>query len=139
MLLTEGNTLKGKAGTANAIVYTIFGINTQGYSALPQPLAQGYLKTTTSGIYVATRDITVTSIQLANVTGSTVTGVTLYLNNLQVAGAFTIPANGTYSYANGVWNTNSTTNVFTGVGTNQITVSSTPPVSPQLHDLWIQI
>ena len=137
MLLSPGSTLRGKTSVSNAITVTVFGRNTTGYTPLPQPLCQLALTTSNRLLYTADRDVTVDNIQLVNTTASAVSGVILYLNNIQVAGAFTIPANATFSYANGTWNVDTNTTIFTGVGTNQITVSPTAPLNPAVGDLWL--
>lgn len=139
MNLALDNILIGRAGINNAITYNIFGRNTTGSLPLENPLAQGTFGTLNKVIYTADRDVTITEIQLVNATGFAVSGVVLFLNATRVAGAFTIPANATFSYSNGVWNTDTNTTIFTGVNTNQITVSATAPLNPQLNDLWVEI
>lgn len=139
MLLTLGNKLKGKADIANVVAFTVQGTNTTGSLDLPQPLGQGYLTLGTINMYVATRDITIENIYLVNTAAYAVTGVVIYIGLTPITGEFTIPANSTITYANGVWNFESDANVFIGVGTNQITVSTTPPANPQESDLWVEI
>lgn len=139
MYLTTGNVIRGKSSSFNSISYAIFGKNTTGFASLVNPLGQGDLNTTASKLYTADRDVTITEIQLSNLTNAAVSGVILYLNGIPINGAFTIPANATFTYSDGVWNTDTNTIIFTGVNTNQITVSSTPPTNPQVNDLWVEI
>jgi hypothetical protein len=143
MLLSNGNFLRARAGTADAVSCAIFGRNTSGYSSLTQPLGQTLLQLTTRTLYTADRDITIETILLTNTTPTPVMGVILYLNGTgpqwQVAGQFIIPPHTTFSYSNGEWHLDSEPSILTAVGTAQITVSADEPQNPQLNDLWLDI
>jgi collagen type VII alpha len=111
--LQAGSTLQGKAGTASAISYTVIGGDSLASSTdTYQTLGQGQLGTsaasmlTTSPVPSSTVYL-VSSISMANTTGTAVTGITLYVNGTastnQITGTFTIPANGTAAYGRGIW------------------------------------
>lgn len=100
--LATGGTLKGKAGTAAVITYTISGdavTTTDAFGILGQGTlasSTGDLLTTTP--VPASTSYLIKEIQFANTTASPVTGITLYANGTgaanQLNAGFTIPASG---------------------------------------------
>lgn len=108
--LETGGTLRGKAGTATAITYTIHGDEVSTSDAF-KTIAQGQLASSTGTLYTAPASTStlIKQIHLGNATASQVTGVVFYVNGAvaanQITGTLTIPANGTCVYANGVWTT----------------------------------
>ncbi len=101
LTLAGTNTIAGIAGTTTAITYTITGAEVTTGTPTYKVLAQGQLATSASTIYTvpaAPATALVKTIHLANVTGSAVAGVALYVNGTsagnRISGSFTIPANG---------------------------------------------
>lgn len=101
LTLAGTNTIAGVAGTATAITYTITGAEVTTGTPTYKVLAQGQLAAAAATIYsvpAAPATALVKTIHLANVTGSAVAGVALYVNGTAAAnrlsGLFTIPANG---------------------------------------------
>ena len=100
LTLAAVNTVQGVAGTATAVTYTIFGMQLASGVETYQVLAQGQLATSTGVLYTVPASTTafVKKIVLANVTGSLVSGVALYVNGSAVGNAIilglNIPANG---------------------------------------------
>jgi hypothetical protein len=110
--LAAGNTLQGLAGTASAVTYTIFGVNTNtGGNASYGVLAQGVLGTSNSVLYTVPNGVMafVSLASLANTTSSAVTGVTLAVNGSSATAAFqvlpgiTLPANGVATLNRQAW------------------------------------
>ncbi len=89
--LAPSGTIYGSAGTASAVTYTIFGttVSTSApYITTPGVLAQGQLPTSTgSALYTGTSTVNtyITSIELVNASGSSVSSVTLYVNGTTAA------------------------------------------------------
>lgn len=122
--LTTSGTLKGKAGTATAITYTIHGDSVATGVDAFQVLGQGQLAGTTGDLLTTTPVPASTSylikeIQLANTTGSNVSGITFYVNgtasaNIVWQGA--IPANGSALYDDTGWHIYDSNGVVQSVG-----------------------
>lgn len=104
--LLSGQTLSGKAGTASAITYNIFAdlfTTTDVFSP-----TQGQLPSSTGTLYPSTGGTSlIGEMQFANTTAFPVTGITFYIIGTgaanQINGGFTIPANGSASYAEGLF------------------------------------
>lgn len=99
----SGDSLHGLAGTADVICYTLFGVEVSGDGAyVHKVLAQGLLGTADGLIYAVASGKTaaITSIKLANTSGTAVTGVALGINGPastaanQILSSLTIPVNG---------------------------------------------
>lgn len=108
--LSATDTLNAKAGTATAITYTLLGDAISSGADSFKNLGQGQLSTSASTpIYPATASTQtiVREIQLVNTTASDVLGVTFYINGSsgvnQISAGFTIVANGSASYRDGLW------------------------------------
>lgn len=110
--LATGGTLKGKAGTATAVTYTISGdavTTTDTFQILGQgqlPSSTGDLLTTTP--VPASTAYLIKNILLNNATASPVTGIVLYVNGTAAANQIvqiSLVANGSAVYNNGGWET----------------------------------
>ena len=101
LTLTSANTFGGVAGTATAITYSIFGMTLNAGVEAFAVLAQGQLPTSAAALYnvPSATSAFIKQVHLANTTGSTVSGIALYVNGTsaayQISGSFSIPANGT--------------------------------------------
>lgn len=107
--LATTETLRGVAGSATAITYTISGMELSSGVETYKTLAQGQLANAAGTLYTAPAS-TVTfikTIHLANATGSAVSGVILYVNGTaaanQITGSITIPANGWATFDQNGW------------------------------------
>lgn len=114
--LATGNTLRGKAGTAAVIAYTLFGdrkTTTQNY----EPIAQGLLPSSTTILWTVPASTTglISEIALVNTSVSDVAGVTFYVNGTaatnQITGTISIPAGGTATYNGDGWKIYSATGI----------------------------
>lgn len=139
--LEAAQTVRGVAGTATAVTYTLLGDEAAGGADAFKVLAQGQLPAAAGLLYTvpALTASIVKSIHLANATALAVTGVKLYIGGTaaanQITGSITIPANGSAIYggdgwriydANGNLLTTSTialTGDVTGSGTGSIATS----------------
>lgn len=136
LTLDAANTIAGKAGTATAVTYTIHG-DVVGTTDSFKVLAQGQLGTGAATIYTvpALSQALVRQIQLANATGSQVTGITFYVNGTaagnQITGTISIPANGSAVYANGTWviYDASGQTMFAGAVPSTRTINTTAPLT----------
>lgn len=122
--LATGGTLKGKAGTASAITYTISGDAVTTTDAF-QILGQGVLAGTTGDLLTTTPVPSSTvylikEIALANTTGSNVTGVIFYVNGTaagnQLDGGISIAAGGSATYNDDGWRVYDANGVVQSVG-----------------------
>lgn len=117
--LEAAGTLRAKAGTATAITYTLHGDEVTTTDAF-KTMAQGQMANTATTIYTApgATQALIKQIHLANTTASDVTGIVLYVNGTaaanQITGTMTIVANGTATYANGVWTSYAATGAVIG-------------------------
>lgn len=110
--LATSGTLKGKAGTATAITYTISGDAVTTTDAF-QILGQGQLAASTGDLLTTTPVPSSTSyliknIVFTNTTASPVTGIILYVNGSTSGNQivqFSLVANGSAVYNNGGWQT----------------------------------
>lgn len=107
MQLETAATLRGKAGTASAITYTVYG-DAKTTSDSYQTLAQGQLSNSTTTLYTvpASTQALIASISLRNTTASPVTGVVFYINGTAATNQIiqlTIPADGSATYSKGSW------------------------------------
>jgi hypothetical protein len=101
--LATGGTIQGVAGTNNVLNCTVFGMELSGgvetYKVLVQALIANSVGIIGSYTVAASTIAIVRRIQIANTTGSAVTGLILYINGTaagnQITGSMTIPANGT--------------------------------------------
>lgn len=106
--LAATNTLAGKATTATAITYTVYG-DEIGTTDTFKVLAQGQLPNSATTLYTvpASTQTLIKEIQLANTTASPVSGIVLYVNGVaagnQIFAGMTIPANGSASYCEGLF------------------------------------
>lgn len=114
--LATGNTLRGKAGTAAVIAYTLFGDRKdtiQNY----EPIAQGLLPSSTTILWTvpASTQGLISEIALVNTSVSDVAGVTFYVNGTaatnQITGTISIPAGGTATYNGDGWKIYSATGI----------------------------
>lgn len=126
--LSATDTLNAKAGTNTAITYTLLGDAIASGVDSFKNLGQGQLTTSASTpIYPATAgtQTIIREIQFANTTGSDVTGVTLYINGSaaanQVSAGFTIPANGSAGYRDGLFTIYSATGL--PISTSSVTLT----------------
>lgn len=101
-MLTLGttNTIQGVAGTTTVITYTVFGMTLEADVETYGVLSQGTLTTSVAAMYTVPASTTafVKKVVLANTSGSSVSGIALYVNGTatgnRITGSFTIPANG---------------------------------------------
>src|SRR5438034_2063625 len=99
--LAATNTIQAVCGTATALTCTIFGMElaTSGVETY-KVLSQGQIAASVATLYTVPASTTafVKTIQVANATGTAVTGVILYANGTaaanQITGSLTVPANG---------------------------------------------
>lgn len=122
--LAATGTLKGKAGTATAITYTISGDSVNAGVDTFGILGQGQLAVSTGDLLTTTPVPSSTvylikEIELTNTTGSNVSGVTFYINgttsaNMMWQGA--IPANGSATYSDSGWRIMDSNGVVQSVG-----------------------
>lgn len=123
--LATGGTLKGKAGTASVITYTIHGDSKGTSTNAYQVLGQGQLAGTTGDLLTTTPVPSSTvylikEIALANTSGSNVTGIILYVNGTaagnQLVGGVSIAAGGSAIYNDEGWNVYDANGVVQSVG-----------------------
>ena len=99
--LAATNTIGGVAGSASVITYSIFGMTLNAGAETYAVLAQGQLSNSAATIYTVPSATTafVKQIMLVNTSGSSVSGVILYINGttapFQITGSMSVPANGT--------------------------------------------
>lgn len=104
LTLEAAQTIRGVAGSATAITYTIDGMELLAGVETYKTLAQGQLASSAGTLYTApsSTQTFVKSIHLANATSSDVTGVKLFIGGTaaanQITGSLTIPANGWATY-----------------------------------------
>lgn len=123
--LATGGTLKGKAGTATAVTYTLSSGDIPTTTDSFQILGQGQLPSSTGDLLTTTPVPSSTSylidnILFTNTTSSPVTGIVLYVNGSAAGNQivqFSMTANGSTTYANGTWtNYDSSGNILFGSG-----------------------
>lgn len=120
--LDTTKTLSGKAGTATAITYSIYGDEVATATDAFKLLAQGQLAGTTGTLYTvpASTQTLIKEIHLANTTGSNVSSVTFYINGTASANVMwqgAIPANGSATYSDQGWRIYDSNGVVQSVGT----------------------
>ncbi len=123
--LSATDSMQGVAGTATAVTYTLYGDQITSADAF-KILAQGQLANSTGSIYPATggTQTLIKSIHLANTTGSSVSGVKLFINGSAASNqiiTLTVPANGTAQYNEDGWKVYDSTGA--GIVTNNVTLS----------------
>ena len=107
--LAATNTIRGVAGTATAITYTIMGAEKASNVIVYKPLAQGQLPASVGTLYTApaSTEALVKTITLVNATESEVTGVILYINGTaasnRITGSITIAAGYTFVLSDDGW------------------------------------
>lgn len=115
IVLETAQTLRGLAGSASAITYTIEGMELASGVEVYKTLAQGQLAATVGTLYTvpSSTQAFIKSIHLANTTGADVTGVKLLVGGTaagnQITGSLTIPANGWATFGENGWNVYSAT------------------------------
>lgn len=110
MLIPTGSTLNGKAGTATAVTYTIFGdrkSTTNNYEIVGQgQLASSTGALLTTSPVAASTSLLISSMTFQETTGNPVTGIVLYVGGTGAGNQvvrFSLVANGSATYANGEW------------------------------------
>lgn len=108
--LAGAETIFGIADTGAVIGYSVIGAEVTTGTPTYKVLAQGSISNTGTTLYtVPAAPVTalVSSIHLANTSGSAVTNVKMFLNggavSNRISGSFTIPANGWAYYDSGGW------------------------------------
>ena len=104
--LAPGETLRGVAGTATAVTYTVFGMELVGGVESYKILTQGQLAVAAGVLYTAPIGtlVFIKQICLINNTASQVSGITLYVNGTAAANAiksFIFPAYYMMTYTSG--------------------------------------
>lgn len=107
--LETAQTLRGVAGSASVITYTVNGMELASGVESYKTLAQGQLASSVGTLYTvpSSTQAFIKSIQLANTSSSDVSGVKLFIGGAvaanQITGSFTIPANGFAVFEEGGW------------------------------------
>lgn len=139
--LSVGQKLYGKSTVSN-VLFTLSGYTTSGSVQAYSTLAQGFFQIPVKELFVATAQTIISDAYLHNESADT-TSFELYINTPNLSGLIyqaTLESGWSASLTDKGWAVYDQNGLpVINSGCTNITVSSTPPLSPSMGQLWVQI